>query len=126
MGVVVSERGGVERASGERRQEGESPGGLFSRTRRCCSDRSLGTKRLVERQLPKLQPPGDSVHLDPCTLHLGMVRSFWDGSCHSVFQDSDIITRIPGHEDTGMCTELQTLTAVHTCTQTRPSRESRA
>ena len=128
----MSERGGVERASGERRQEGDSPGGLFSRTRRCCSDRSLGTKRLVERQLPNLHAPGDSVHLDPCTLHLGMARSFWDGSFHSVSQDSDMITRIPGREDTGTCTELQTLTAVrahrhvHTCTQTRPSRESRS
>lgn len=108
---------------GESRRE--RAGGLFSRTRRCCSDRSLGTKRLVGEAAAKTPIPGDSVHLDPCTLHLGMVRSFWDGSCHSVFQDSDI-TRIPGHEDTGMCTELQTLTAVHTCTQTRPSRESRA
>ena len=111
-GVVVSERGGVERASGERRQEGESPGGLFSRTRRCCCDRSLGTKRRVERQLPNLHPSGDSVHLNPCVLPLGMARSFYDGSSHSVFQDSEIITCIPGHEDTGTCTELQTLTAV--------------
>lgn len=111
-GVVVSERGGVERASGERRQEGESPGGLFSKTRRCCCDRSLGTKRRVERQLPNLHPSGDSVHLNPCVLPLGMARSFYDGSSHSVFQDSEIITRIPGHEDTGTCTELQTLTAV--------------
>ena len=58
MGVVVSEKGGVERASGERRLEEESPGSVFSRTRCCCSDRSLGTKRLVERQLPNLHLSG--------------------------------------------------------------------
>lgn len=132
MGVLVSGRGGVERACGERRQEGESPGGSFSRTRRCCCDRSLGMKRRVERQLPNLDPSGDSVHLNPCVIPLGTARSFYDGSSHSVFQDSEIITRIPGHEDTRMCTELQTLTAMrahrhmHTCTQTHPSRESQA
>ena len=79
-GVVVSERGGVERASGERRQEGESPGGLFSRTRRCCCDRSLGTKRRVERQLPNLHPSGDSVHLNPCVLPLGIKNIHYVGN----------------------------------------------
>ena len=54
----VTERGGVERTSGERSQDGESPGGSFSRTGCCCSDGILGTRSPVGKQLPNLQSRG--------------------------------------------------------------------